>query len=112
MNITQEQISQAVSSALPDVLAGIRREITETAIVTARGAAQEAVRKAVAEWVTAELIPEITTALAESKQGLIAFAPTLAAGITEALSTALHESIKKKLESSWSRQTIFKALLD
>jgi hypothetical protein len=111
MQLTQEQISQAVASAMPDVLAGLRKEIAESALAHAKAAAHDAVRKAVGEWVVAELIPDINKALIESKAGLTAFAPKLAEELTGALSAACAETLKKKLENSWERQAIFKALL-
>ena len=109
--LTQDQINQAISDAVPDVLAGLRKEISETALHHARNSVQAAVTKAVGEWVEAELVPAIRTTLAAEKDGLIAIAPEIAAGITAELNRALLATIKEKLEKSWERKKIFEALL-
>lgn len=109
--LTQDQINQAVSDAIPDVLAGLRKEITETALYHARDSVREAVTKAVGEWIEAELVPVILATLAAEKDGLIAIAPEIAAGATAELSKAMLATIKEKLEKSWERKKIFEALL-
>lgn len=109
--LTQEQISAAVSDALPDVLAGLRKEITEQALYQAKNAASVAVQKSVTDWVNAELVPEIHKALVSSKDGLIDFAPKFAKAVTEELVASMTDELKKRLEQSWNRQSIFKALL-
>ena len=108
--LTQDQINQAISDAVPDVLAGLRKEISETALYHARNSVQAAVTKAVGEWVEAELVPEIRATLAAEKDGLIAITPEIAAGITAELNKALLATIKEKLEKSWERKAIFEAL--
>ncbi len=110
--LTAEQINGAVAEAMPNVLAGLKREISERAINQARDAALEAIRKAVTEWVTAEIVPELQKALIEGKQGLIATVPAMTQAITEQLSAALKDSLTKRLENSWERQKVFKALFD
>lgn len=109
--LTQDQINQAISDAIPDVLAGLRKEISEAALYHARDSARVAVTKAVGEWIEAELVPAIRTTLAAEKDGLIAIAPEIAAGITTELNKALLATIKEKLEKSWERKKIFEALL-
>lgn len=109
--LSQDQINQAVSDAMPNVLAGLRKEISETALYHARDSVRAAVAKAVGEWVEAELVPAIRTTLAAEKDGLIAIAPEIAAGITAELNKTLLAHIKAKLETSWERKKIFEALL-
>ena len=108
--LTQDHINQAISDAVPDVIAGLRKEILETALYHARNSVQAEVTKAVSEWVAAELVPEIRATLAAEKDGLIAIAPEIAAGITAELNKALLANIKEKLEKSWERKKIFEAL--
>lgn len=109
--LTQEQINQAVSDVVPDVLRGLREEIKERALFAAKEAAITEVNKAVVEWVKSELIPDVHTALAESKDGLVSFAPKLAGEVTSALSSALMDALRKKLENSWERKRVFEALI-
>lgn len=109
--LTQEQITEAVSGAMPDILAGLRKEIAETAIYQAKQSAQHAVQKAVTDWVTENLVPEVLTTLMDNKSGLVALAPTLAEGMMAAMQTAFIGSITEKLKSSYERKKIFEALL-
>lgn len=112
MLLTPEQIEEAVSSTVPSVLAGLRKEISERALNSARETALAAINKAVSDWCITELVPEIHRTLAESKDGLVSMVPTMASGVIQAITDAMADSIKKKLETSWQRQQIFKALLE
>lgn len=110
MNLTKEQIDSVVASAMPDMLTALRNEFKEQALYTARSALNEEVHKAVREWVLAEIIPEIRTALAESKAGIVATVPQLAETLVTVLSGALAEQLKKNLEQSYNRNKIMEAL--
>ena len=109
--LTQDQINQAVSEAMPDILAGLKREISENAIYTAKQAAWTAVQAAVTKWINENLVPEIIEVLAQSKDGLVASAPLLAQSVNAAMVEAFQDTVKKKLESSWERKKLFEALL-
>ncbi|AGZ32681.1 hypothetical protein [Burkholderia pseudomallei] len=109
--LTQDQINQAVSEAMPDILVGLKREISENAISTAKLAAWSAVQTAVTKWINENLVPDIIEVLAESKDGLIASAPLLAQSINAAMLEAFTDTVKKKLETSWERKRLFEALL-
>lgn len=111
MNLTAEQIQQAVQSALPDVLAGLREQIKEQALYAARDTVLNEVRNAVSTWVKENLVPEIQATLVESKDGLVAIAPQMAASLNQVLCDAFVDSVKKKMESSWDRRKVFEALL-
>ncbi|MDQ4680747.1 hypothetical protein, partial [Stenotrophomonas maltophilia group sp. RNC7] len=76
--LSQEQIQQAVTDAMPDVLRGLRREIEERLVRDAIQTASMAVNAQVTEWVKENLVPEVLKALAESKDGLINAAPVMA----------------------------------
>ncbi|WP_433705832.1 hypothetical protein [Paraburkholderia sacchari] len=109
--LTQEQINEAVQDAMPDILAGLRNEIAETAIFHAKLTAQDAVQKAVSGWIVDNLVPEILRALVEGKEGLVAMAPLFAQSMAAEMQKAFADSITKKLETSWERKKIFEALL-
>lgn len=109
--LTQDQINQAVSEAMPDILAGLKREISENAIATAKQAALIAVQAAVTKWINENLVPDIIATLVESKDGLIASAPLLAQSVNAAMIEAFTDTVKKKLETSWERKKLFEALL-
>ncbi|WP_257757864.1 hypothetical protein [Burkholderia glumae] len=109
--LTQEQINEAVTSAMPDILAGLRREIAENALYQAKQSAQAAVSKAVSDWITENIVPEVLKALAEGKDGLVGMAPMFAQSMVTEMTSAFTDSIKKNLENSWDRKKIFEALL-
>lgn len=109
--LTEEQIQQVASEALPNVLAGLRREIQENALYHAKETAKKAVSDAVQEFITKEIVPEVHAALIESKDGIIAIAPALAKEMGEMLASALAASLAKKLETSWDRKKIFEAII-
>ncbi|WP_116521028.1 hypothetical protein [Achromobacter insuavis] len=109
--LSQEQIQQAVSDAMPDVLRGLRREIEDRLVREAIQTASMSVTAQVNEWVKENLVPEVLKALTESKDGLIAAAPVMAETMVQALNVSLQETITKKLESSWERKKIFEALI-
>ena len=108
--LTQEQIEKAVQDSLPDVLLGLKQSLSEKALYEAREVVAKIVREEVTEWVKAEIVPAIKLALVESKDGLIATAPVLAAGITKALTTAMLADLKEKLGQSWNRGKIMEAM--
>lgn len=109
--LTQEQIQQAVSDAMPDVLAGLKKEIQESAVMQAKNAVHAAVTTAVSDWITKEFVPEIKETLMREKDGLLAVVPEIGAGIAEQLQASLLDSLKKKLENTWERKKIFEAII-
>jgi hypothetical protein len=109
--LTQDQITEAVQDALPSVLAGLKKQIQEQALYSAQNTMVTEVNKAVTQWIVDNLVPEIHSTLAQSKDGLIAMVPKIAEGITDALAKSMNEAISKKLENSWERKKIFEALI-
>lgn len=108
--LTAEQIEQAVSDALPNVLNGLRREIQETALAQARQTALNFISKAVQDWCQQNLIPSVHATLAESKDGLIAMGPLLAEKTSALLVESITKDLSEKLSKSWERKKIMEAL--
>ena len=109
--LTEDQINEAVKDVLPNVLAGLKKQVTEQALYAAQQTMVTEVNKAVTSWVIESLVPEIHASLAQSKDGLIAAVPRMAEGITAALSESLLSTLTKKLENTWERKKIFEALI-
>ena len=109
--LTEDQINEAVKDVLPNVLAGLKKQVTEQALYAAQQTMVTEVNKAVTSWVIENLVPEIHASLAQSKDGLIAAVPRMAEGITAALSESLLSTLTKKLENTWERKKIFGALI-
>ena len=108
--LTKEQIDQAVQDIVPDVLRGLKNELRDRALGIARDAALDVVRKEVAAWATENLVPAVRDSLIESKDGIVAVAPTVAKSLVDVLATAMTAELKKKLESSWERKKILEAM--
>lgn len=109
--LTTEQVNEAIADCLPNVLAGLRNEIQERALSEAKRVAIAEVNAVVVEWVKKNVVPEVHKTLTESKDGLVAMADDMAAGITQALADALTDQLKQKLKNSWERKKIFEALI-
>ena len=97
--------------ALPSVLEGIKKEMVQTIDWQTKDAAAKLVTTHVSEWITANILPEITKRLVEEKESLISLGTTLGAATVEAVSAAMLDQLKKNLEG-YKRTTIFKALFD
>lgn len=93
-------IDKEVQSALPAVLAQLRERLTNRISTLAEAAAMEEVRKAVQEWTTANLIPEIKAQLDAGKDGMVAQANAIAKQLGEALGEAMAGQASKSLASS------------
>jgi hypothetical protein len=109
--ITEDQVQTIAAEVLPNVLAGLRREIQESALYQAKEIAKREVAAAVEAFVKAEVVPDIHAALIESKDGLVSIAPALAESMCKGLADSLHAALVKKLETSWDRKKLFEALL-
>ncbi|GAA4321994.1 hypothetical protein GCM10023144_01620 [Pigmentiphaga soli] len=109
---TKEQIDRAVQDAMPDVLAGLRKEIAEQAVYQAKVAVHASVQKAVTDWINENLVPDIMATLTESKAGILSAVPSIAQGIAKALGESLVASVTEKMERSYERRKIFDALLN
>lgn len=109
--ITESDVQTIAADVLPNVLAGLRREIQETALYQAKQIAKREVAAAVEAYMKAEIVPAVHAALVQEKDGLVAFAPALAKAMSDALCESLHAAFVKKLENSWDRKKLFEAIL-
>lgn len=107
---TKDQVEAALQAALPSIVEGLKKEITQTVSWEVKNSVTKQVVDTVTSWVQAEIVPEIHRILTEEKEGLISLAPTIGKEVVTQLSTALQEQLTKKLEQSWDRQKIFEAL--
>jgi hypothetical protein len=101
---------ELVALALPSVVEGLKRELANKIEWQVKEDAAKLVSAHVQEYVTAEILPEVTKVLVESKSGLISLAGQLGPAIVEAVSSHLQASLKERLEKSWQRDAIFKAM--
>lgn len=108
--LTQEQIDQAVRDSVPNVLAGLRKEIEEQALRVATQAMHATVTAEVTKWCTENLVPAIHKTLTDEQSALLTIVPTLADGMAKQLAESAQQALAEKLSKSWERRQVFKAL--
>ena len=101
---------ELIQLALPSVLEGLKKELTQTIDWQIKQDATKVVSDHITNWIKENVLPEVSKQLVESKEGLIALGATIGPGVVEAVSAAYLESLKKKLENSWERTKIFESL--
>jgi hypothetical protein len=101
---------ELVALALPSVVEGLKKDLSGRIEWQVKEDAAKLVSAHVQEYVKSEILPAITLQLIESKDGLIALGGTLGPAIVEALTASLLAGLKERLEKSWERDIIFKAM--
>lgn len=112
MELTKEQIASILDDAKPSIIAGLRDQIKEQVRWEMSPVVTKMITEEVTAFMGAEIIPVIKQQLIESKDGLISVAIELSKAIAADLAASLAGTMKKKLENSYDRQKIFKALFD
>lgn len=110
MKLSEDQIAEILEAAKPDVLKGVTADLVSVVTDRVKYDGGDVVGKFVREWVAENVIPEVESALVESKEGLVAVGTTLAASIVQELSTSLCAQVSKNLETPYKRTEIMKAL--
>lgn len=106
----QIDINSEVQSALPGVLEKMRQSIASRVEREAESVAMDEIRKAVREWTTAALVPEVIAQLDAGKSSIAESAAGVAKGIGKALEEAMVEQAKKALASSYMTNEIAEKL--
>lgn len=108
---TPEQINDLLEAAKPSIIEGLKNDIKQHITWEMKESAGKIVREHVSKWVNENIIPEITSQLVESKEGLIALGAKLTPVLLDSLTESFADAIKKKMENSWERKKVFDALL-
>jgi hypothetical protein len=108
----EERVQAALEAAMPEILSNLKKEITEGISYQVRNEVTKKVIEVVNDFVSKELAPEISTILLSEKEGILKSVPGIAENIVETLGKALQEKVKDKLSTSYSRNSILKALFD
>lgn len=101
---------ELVELALPSVLDGLKQELTRTIDWQVKERAAKLVGDHVETWIKENILPEITSILIESKEGLIQLGAKVGPALVEEMTAALLAQFKKNLEQSWDREKIFSAM--
>lgn len=110
MELSKEQIDGMLQQALPSVVEGFKKELTQSITWQLKESAAKQVSEHVTKWVSSEVLPEVTKLLVESKDGLLSMGPLLGQSIVEAMAKSLTETLSTKLQSSWERKKVFEAM--
>lgn len=103
-------IDELLQSSLPSIVEGFKKELSSKISWQVQEQAAKAVTEHTSEWIKTNILPEITTSLVESKEGLIGLGQKMGPAIIDALVASMLDAMKKNLESSYKRDEIFKAL--
>jgi hypothetical protein len=98
-----------VEQALPSIIEGLKAELKQSLTYEVRSQATQVVAAHVTAWVTENVLPELTAALVESKDGLVALGPVLAEGMVAEMAKSMSAALAAKLTNSWDRKKIFEA---
>lgn len=120
MELTPEQINVLLEEAKPSIVNGLKEEAIKQIKWEFNSQVSRLMEAEVTKFVSTEIIPVLQQQLIESKEGLINIVLASSnAGekitlqdwcIVTDLSKALMNSLKEKLEHSYSRQKIFEAM--
>ena len=99
-----------LEASLPSIIEGMKTKITTQISWELESKAAEAVSKHIQSWIEQNVLPAINEQLMESKEGLIAAGAAMGPMIVEALTAAMLDDLKKKLESDYKRREIYKVM--
>lgn len=110
MQLTPEQIASILEEAKPDIIKGLRDEAVRQAHWEMNPVVSKLINDEIVTFMTTEIIPEVRMALVDGKDGLLSVAIAAANQVAVDLATALTKDLQAKLEQSYKREQIFKAL--
>lgn len=110
MKLTEEQVDALLKDAAPQVTSALISELKTCLDWNLKETAAELVRDHTTAWINENVLPEITAALVESKDGLVSLGLKVAEGAVQVTADALVQAIRKNLENNWDRKKIVEAL--
>jgi hypothetical protein len=103
-------VQKLLEDSLPSMMEGFRAEIKSSVNWQVKDTVGKLVTDHVIEWVSANVLPEITAALVESKESIVSTGAALGPQVVTILTEGLLENLKKNLENSWKRDKVMEAL--
>lgn len=110
--LTQEQINELLESAKPSIIESIKNDLKQSISYEMKQVCAQQVKQHTEAWIKENVIPEITAALVEGKDGLISAGVKLAPAIMDEITKSMTAAVSEKLKSSWERKKIFGAMFD
>lgn len=110
--LNEEQVRAILEDTKPDIVGALKKQIADNASYSIDYNAREIISAAVTEWIKENIVPELLEALVLSKASIVSAAISSAGEIAEALAVSMATSLKEKLEKSYQRSQIFKAMFE
>lgn len=108
--LTQDQIQEMLEAAKPSIIESLKKELSQSIGYEVKEELRRQVQKCAQEWITSNVVPEVTRQLIEEKEGLISAALQLAPAMNALLVEAMTKEISERLSQSWNRKKIFEAM--
>lgn len=109
--LSAEQIAEMLEAAKPSIIESIKADVKQSISWEVKETCAKEVRTHVEAWIKENVLPEVTAALVESKEGLIAIGVKLGPAVVDAVVIEMTKSVAEKLSKSWERKKIFEALI-
>lgn len=110
MKFTDDQIQEIINSAKVSLTEATAKELAKSVEQSITYQASQVVGEFAKTWVTENILPEVKRQLVENQDALIAVAAKSAEDMAIQLAKAMSESLKKTLESSYSRNDLLKKM--
>ena len=111
ISLSEGQIQVLIRKSMPDIKKSVVEHVASLMSWTISDVMAQQVKDYVTEWVKMNVLPDVATHLMTNKDMLVGVAVESAPKIAVLISEAMAESIKKTLESNYSRGKLFDALL-
>jgi hypothetical protein len=109
--LTQEQVNELLESAKPSIIQSIKDELKQSITYEMKQACAQQVKAHTEQWIKENVIPEITTALIEGKDGLVGVGVKLGPAIVDEVVKGMTAAVAENLKNSWDRKKVFESLL-
>ena len=110
--LTNEEIAKLLDEAKPSIVAGLKADILGQISWDVKNAVGGLVKEHVEQWVKENILPDITRGLIESKAGMVAVGVQLGPEVAKVMVASLLDSLKKTMEQSYRRTSVFKSMFD
>lgn len=110
MEFTKEQFENILNEAKPSIISAMKNQIIQQSEWKINEITRNLIIEVVTEFMNNEIIPSVKENLIANKDGIIAGAIKATTEISEVFATGLAQTFKDKMEKSWDREKIFKAM--
>ena len=106
-----KEIQEMLEAAKPSVIESLKKQLADSVSYEVKSETCTLIREHVQTWVKENVLPEVTKAMIESKEGMISTGVALAPAMVDEIVKAMTLSISENMKTSWDRKKLFDALL-